>query len=218
MRIRCAALLFCLAAASAGRASEADPGTQADDRTVVLSDGVDMDRLFLDANGSDPATRSTAAKTLEEIGKRNPVGKRRLAFGPVSLELPSWQWDYNRKLGIHGIAVDRRPAAAADAMASVMVDRLPGMSDVIIGNVVGEVPQGARVSKTELKAFGTFTGTGVREVVMVDGATPQRTVCVLFYPKNKLGGYYIFTMFAGPPAGGKIEAELGDIAKSIRGR
>jgi hypothetical protein len=218
MKTRCALLLFFLPAVVSVQGADAGAKTAADAGTVVLSDGVDMDRLILDANGSDPAARAAATKALEGMTSRNPTGKRRLSFGAVSLILPSWQWDYDRKPGIHGIAVDRQPSTAGGDTASILVDRLPGMSEVTIRNALGDLPEGAKVAKTELKAFGTFSGTGVRETVTFGGAAPQRMECVLFYPKGELDGYYVFSLFAGPPAGDRVEAELKDIAKSIRGR
>jgi hypothetical protein len=140
-----------------------------------------------------------------------------LSYGAISLEVPSWHWDYNRKLGIQGIAVDLKPEDAAGDTASVMVDRLPGLSSVIVGNVLGDLPDGAKVSKTDMTAFGALVGTGTRESVMLPGPTPQRVECVLFIPKGRLEGYYIFKMFSGPPAGDPIEKDLGNIAASIQG-
>ena len=84
----------------------------------MLSDGVDVDALLMNANAPDTATSSAAIKALEEIRKKNPIGRRSLSFGRVSLVAPSWDWDYNRKLGISGISVDRTTQSGGD-MASV---------------------------------------------------------------------------------------------------
>lgn len=216
MRSRNIALLFGLAFVVACRASESEPTASVDEYSV-LTDGVDLDGLFLNANSSDPATSSASKKALSDIVRNNPLGKRRLSYGVVDLEIPSWDWDYNRKMPIHGIEVDfRRPNDSGADMASVLVDHLPGLSDEVIGNVIHDLPDGAKVSKEEITTLGQFTGSGTRVIVSLTSPTPQRTECVLFYPKNKIEGYYIFSMFSGPPERDEIERELGKIVQSIR--
>jgi hypothetical protein len=208
------ALLFCMAVAGAIRASDAGQPAPVGEASV-LTDGVDLDKLSMDANGSDPAARAAAIKTLEGVAKKNPTGKRHLAYGAVGLDVPTWAWDYNRKLDIRGISVDLRSTGPGGDTASVLVDRLPGLSDAIVANVVGDLPEGATVSKTALTVLGKLAGSGTRETVALGGPAPQRLECVLFYPKGAMEGYYIFTMFSGPQGGDATEREVAKIAQSI---
>ena len=82
--------------------------------------------------------------------------------------------------------------------------------------MTNDLPEGAKVTKTEITTLGRLTGTGTREVVLLPGPTAQRLECVLFFPKSTLKGCYIFTLFSGPSAGDAVEKEQGGILQSIR--
>lgn len=196
-----------------GRAVGADAGPPPVE-SMVLTDNVALDELLGRANDADPATRAAAVQALEGIQKNNPSGRRWLSFAEIRLQAPSWSWDYNRKLGIQGVSLDRVAHSDGD-IASVLVDHLPGLSGEILGNTLQGLPDGAKVTKTEVTSVGRLTGKGTREIVLVPGPSPQRIECVLFFPEKTLRGCYVFTVFSGPAQGDPIEAELNAVVQSI---
>jgi hypothetical protein len=199
-----------------GAHSRADgpPAPAAD--TPVLTDGVDLDTLMMDANSSEAAVSSRAMKALEAVRTGNPTGKRHLVHNGIGLDVPSWNWDYNRKIGVSGIEVDLSDRDGT--LVSVLVDHTPGLSDAVVGNVTSDLSPGANVSKATLATFGPFQGTGTRTVVTVGTPAQSRSECVLFYPKNLPGGCYLFTLYSGAPAPSGREAEIAGIVASAHSK
>jgi hypothetical protein len=205
-------LLCGIAAARTGFAADGDR-TAGTAQTSILTDGIDIDRLLLDANSSDPTTRAAATEALKEVRKQNPTGKRHLHGHGFGLDLPSWQWDYDRKLGIDGIVVNYLDNDGGTA--EVLVDYLPGLSKVIVGNVTRDLPKGAKITKAPTTSFGQFSGRGTRVTVLVTAPDPEHADCFLFYPTGPMEGCYLFTLLTGVPEPAAVRKAMATIVQSI---
>jgi len=153
---------------------------------------------------SVPSTWADAPKPPE-------TAKTHIAKHGISLDLPSAAWSEvggNEAGDIHGLAVCR-----GDVWVTLLVEQLPGMSKEIVGNCTKDFPSGTKISKETITTLGSLAGTGTRFVAIMPDS--GRMEYVLFFPKDRLSGYYLFTMLGGPPEP-EYQADLVSIIQSLR--
>ena len=175
---------------------------------------VDMDQLLKDAGSADPSVRAAAAKALEDILRQNPIGSRHVANQGVGLDVPSWKWEFHRIRQVRGVAVTFRDAGGN--LASVQVDKVPGLAEGMIEGFTKGLPKEAAVSTTPMIRLGPFLGAGTRLSAVIPGPVGRRIECVVFYPEGKLAMHYIATVTSCLPGPNDVQKDVAAIVASVQ--
>ena len=125
-----------------------------------------------------------------------PTGiNKHIAKLGIGFDLPSAAWSVN-DLGPDSPAIS---VNRGDVFVGLTVDRLPGVSESILGNFTSGLPGTAKMTKETITTLGPLTGTGTRLIAVVPPPDAGRLECVLFFPNSPFAGYYIATVLGGPP-------------------
>jgi len=108
----------------------------------------------------------------------------------------------------HGVVV----FGGNEGHASILVERLPGDPSLRLHDSEAEMVQiNPHFIEEKMTKLADFNGEGVRKWAENKNS---RTESILFYPKNRLDGWYIVVFILGKPEGALMK-ELDDVLRSL---